>query len=222
MSPATPLRAVLFDMDGLLIDSEPVWFEVEGEVFTRLGATRAWTHDDARDLRGNTLAASAAQMVRRGAGTVDAATAAGWLVDGMAAHLRSHTPFKPGARDLLAALARQSVPTALVSSSYRRLVDTVLDALPPATFTVSVAGDEVTRGKPHPEPYQRALDALGVPAQAAVVLEDSSPGARAGAAAGCAVVVVPDLAVLPDEHSWHVGHSLGELSVATLASLVSA
>jgi HAD superfamily hydrolase (TIGR01509 family) len=214
------LDAVLVDMDGLLVDSEPLWFDVESAVFARLGAGRAWTHAEARSLVGNALEVSAARMCELAGVEVAPSVVAGWFVDAMRERLEAQVPFKPGARELLADLNRSEVPCALVSSSYRTLVDTVVRRLPERTFRSTVAGDEVTRGKPHPEPYRRALDLLGVRAERAIVLEDSPTGATAGSAAGCTVVVVPDLAPLPEQHDWHVVASLTELDVAELRRLL--
>jgi HAD superfamily hydrolase (TIGR01509 family) len=220
---ADRLRAVLFDMDGLLVDSERVWFTVERDVFARLGARREWTPDDARRLVGHALEVSAAELVRCADVAGDVGTTqrvAGWFVDGMVAAMAAGAPFKPGALTLLAELGRHGVPTAIVSSSHRRLVDTVVDQLPTGSITTSVAGDEVTQTKPHPAPYLRALKLLDVPATETVVLEDSPTGARAGHAAGCTVVVVPDLVELPPDHRWHEVESLAVLDVARLTSLL--
>jgi HAD superfamily hydrolase (TIGR01509 family) len=216
---ADPL-AVLFDMDGLLVDTEPVWFAVERDTFARLGATRPWTRADADGLVGNALPVSAATMRDRAGATVEVDVVTGWFVDGMAARLAHGVPWKPGAASLLASLREEGVQTALVSSSYRRLVDVVAGSAPASTFTVTVAGDEVPRGKPHPDPYLRAMDLLGVAASECVVLEDSPTGARAGAAAGCRVVVVPDRAPLPVDHDWVVASSLTEVSVDLLRGLL--
>lgn len=212
--------AVLFDMDGLLIDSEPVWFEVESVVFARLGAPRPWTHADAAGLVGNQLPESAGAMVTMAMSERPVDQVVDWLVQSMAARLDDGIPWKPGALRLLGALRDAGVPTGLVSSSYRRLVDTVLRQAPPGSFATSIAGDEVARGKPHPEPYLRALDALGTPATSAVVVEDSPTGATAAEAAGCRVVVVPDLAVLPRQHAWHLVDSLEDLDVGSVRSLL--
>jgi len=214
------LQAVLFDMDGLLVDSEPEWFEVEAAVFERLGATRAWTAADAHALVGTALVVSAARIAREAGSSVPPAVITDWLVDAMAQRFSRGVPWKPGAVQLMAELATDGVGVGVVSSSYRRLVDTVLAQLPAGIVGTSVAGDEVTRGKPHPEPYLHALDRLGLPPDGVVVLEDSPTGAAAGAAAGCTVVVVPDLAPLPATHSWRVADSLAALSPAGLASLL--
>jgi HAD superfamily hydrolase (TIGR01509 family) len=214
------MRALLFDMDGLLVDSEPVWLEVEREVFTRLGADRAWTSEDQHSLVGGSIARSAAIMVQRAGSDRPPAEVVGWLVGGMAQRLRDQVRWKPGARELLAAVRSQGAATALVSSSYRVLVDAVLARLPEGSFDVSVSGDEVSRGKPEPDPYLRALALLDVPAATAVVLEDSPTGALAGTAAGCRVVVVPDQPVLPDGHPWVECRSLTEVTPVLLRGLL--
>lgn len=214
------LEAVLFDMDGLLVDSEPEWFEVEAMVFARLGADREWTPRDAHALTGQALAVSAAQIARLAGSTVPATVVAGWMVGSMAERLGGGVPFKPGALDLLGELGRRGVRVGVVSSSYRRLVDAVLEQIPVGLVETSVAGDEVLRGKPHPDPYLRALAGLRVAAERTVVVEDSPTGATAGAAAGCAVLVVPDVAPLPTQHPWHVADSLADVAVDRLARLL--
>jgi HAD superfamily hydrolase (TIGR01509 family) len=196
--------AVLVDMDGTLVDSEPEWFAVESEVFARLGASRRWTLADADDLVGNALEVSAGMIVERSGSGGDP----------------SGVPLKPGAGDLLARLAREGVPVALVSSSHRRLVDVVVAGLPPGSFAATVAGDEVARGKPHPEPYLTACGLLGVDPSRTVVVEDSPTGARSGEAAGCRVVVVPDRAALPAGHPWVEVGSLTEVTPGWLRGLL--
>ena len=106
--------------------------------------------------------------------------------------VRDDLPLLPGVRSLLAALDDAQVPMALVSSSYRVLVDAVLaGGLGP--FSVTLAGDEVERGKPAPDPYLLAASRLGVDVTRCVVLEDSPAGVASGEAAGCAVVAVPSV-----------------------------
>ncbi|GGN27833.1 hypothetical protein GCM10011578_063440 [Streptomyces fuscichromogenes] len=122
----------------------------------------------------------------------------------------------PGAAGLLGALRRAGVPCALVSSSYRAMVDAVLPSLGRAEFAVTLAGDEVRRPKPDPEPYRTAADRLGVAPGRCVVVEDSSAGLRAGRAAGCVTV-----SVAPTREPVAVRvRSLSELTVARLAHLV--
>jgi HAD superfamily hydrolase (TIGR01509 family) len=101
-------------------------------------------------------------------------------------------PWRPGARELLAALRTAGVPCALVTMSYQRFVAPILEHLPPETFRVVVTGDVLTNGKPHPEPYLTAAAALGVSAADCVAIEDSSTGVTSAEAAGCQVLVVPN------------------------------
>lgn len=213
---------VLLDMDGLLVDSEPEWFAVEAAVFDRLGAGRAWTLTDAEELVGHALHVSAGRLVALAGSDRDPGVVADWFVDAMVDRMSAGVPWKPGARRLLVDLAAAGVRSAVVSSSHRRLVDTVLAQAPGGTVTASVAGDEVVRGKPSPDPYLQALRLLGAHPGQAVVLEDSPTGAAAGHAAGCRVVVVPDRVTLPDGHPWLEVASLTDLDVPVLASLVGA
>lgn len=212
--------AVLFDLDGLLVDSEPAWFEVERDVFARLGASRPWTPADQHRLVGGSITTSAQSMLRWAGSGLPPEQVVDWLVSGMAARLRRGVAFKPGARQLVGAVQEAGAATALVSSSHRVLVDAVLSRLPAGSFHATVAGDEVEHGKPAPDPYLRALSLLGLPASVAVVLEDSPTGARAGSAAGCVVVVVPDQPVLPDAHPWVQRDSLLEVTPGLLRGLL--
>ncbi|HYI54763.1 MAG TPA: HAD family hydrolase, partial [Microlunatus sp.] len=121
------------------------------------------------------------------------------LLGRVVAQLRTvdELPWRPGALELLAALRTTGIPCALVSASYRVLLDAVLERLPEGSFSVSVGGDEVSQGKPHPEPYEKACALLGVDARACVVLEDSATGARSGNAAGAVVVGIPNVVDIP-------------------------
>ena len=126
-------------------------------------------------------------------------------------------PLQPGAVELLDAVAGAGVPAALVSSSYRRLVDAALAELGAGRFAVTVAGDEVDHAKPHPEPYDTAARRLGLDPRRCVVLEDSEAGARSAAAAGCPCVVVPTFPVPPGP--WQVVTSLREVTLEGLGAL---
>ena len=219
--PGAPLpAAVLFDMDGLLVDSEHLWFSAEQEVVTRHGGT--WTHHDQKALLGTSLQNASRYIAAHVPSDVTWEEVAEQLVTGMVRRLGEGVEPQPGALDLLAALRDAGVPRALVSSSQRALVDAVLRTVGTAWFAVSVAGDEVTHNKPHPEPYLRAAAALGVEPARCVVLEDSPTGAAAGVAAGCAVVVVPSAPELPLPDRVHVVPALTELGPAGLRALVDA
>jgi HAD superfamily hydrolase (TIGR01509 family) len=145
-----------------------------------------------------------------------------WLMDRMVELFRTEVRVLPGVRELLAALADEGVPQALVSSSYRVLVDAVLThGFGP--FAVTVAGDEVPNGKPAPDPYQLACGLLRVEPDRCVVLEDSPAGVLSGKAAGCAVVAVPSVpgVVITPGRRRVVLPSLEQLSVDDLRALVA-
>ncbi|HYP44637.1 MAG TPA: HAD family phosphatase [Propionibacteriaceae bacterium] len=221
MSSAVPhLAAVLWDFDGTLADTEPVWVAAEYDLVSGLGGS--WSADHAEQLVGNALIDSGSYILDvLGRDDLTPEWVVEQLVDRVAQTLTSQPiPWRPGALDLLASLADAGVPCALVSASYRVLLDAALSQLPPATFVVSVAGDEVSNGKPHPEPYEVACRQLGVSPRSCVVIEDSNTGAASGNAAGALVLAVPNhvrIAVAP--RRIHVG-SLTELDAASVGQLL--
>jgi len=219
------LGGVLFDMDGLLVDSEPLWTVAETDLARDLGAV--WSPQLKAAVIGTRLDAAVPIILRElGVGT-DPATVArtqGWLLARMTALFTERAlPLLPGARGLLDALTEAGVPCALVSSSYRVLVDTVLDRLGDHPFRVTIAGDEVAQAKPDPEPYRLAAEGLGAEPGSCVVLEDSVTGATAGVAAGCVTVLVPGGTVPPPAVAggWLLRRSLLELDPGRLAGLLS-
>ena len=211
--------AVLFDLDGTLIDTEPTWMAEEQALASSFGGT--WTAEQAVSCVGNPLPVSAARL-RDEAGVdlpVDEIVAR--LLDKVVAAVRSEVPWQPGARELLSALQEHGVPCALVTMSYRSLADAVLADLPAATFAAVVTGDEVANGKPHPEPYLTAMALLGVEPARCVVVEDSPSGIGSGLAAGCAVVAVPPIAPLPSFAAVTVVDSLLRLDPHRLGRLAA-
>lgn len=177
-------------MDGTLVDTEPYWFEVETEIVTRHGGT--WTLSDAMHLVGNSLIDSGRYIREVGGVDLEPAEIVELLLDGAIERVSRAVPWRPNAVELLADLREEGVPCALVTSSYRRFVQPVLEALPDGTFQVVMTGDAVTQGKPHPEPYLKAAAMLGVDPRSAVAIEDTNTGARSAEAAGCTVLVVPN------------------------------
>jgi HAD superfamily hydrolase (TIGR01509 family) len=211
--------ALLFDMDGLLVDTEGTWYVVESEVMAELGGP--WDEQHQLALFGGPLEHSARYML----GLVDRpdvseAWVAEALVDGMVRQLGSGPiDWRPGARALLTAAFEAGVPCALVSSSLRRVVDAVLEVVGGHHFAATVSGDDVERTKPHPDPYLLAADLLGVPASSCVALEDSAAGASSARAAGCRTVVVPSLAPVPGRLADLQVGSLTQLDLDVLARL---
>ncbi|WP_308166207.1 MULTISPECIES: HAD family phosphatase [Actinomadura] len=211
-------QAVLFDMDGLLIDSERVWFEVESEVMAWLGGT--WTPAHQERLVGGSLAIAVDYMLELTGSPEPRAEIGRRMLDGMVERLSAAVPLMPGAKELLTGLREAGVATALVSSSHRRLIEPVLDAVGREYFALSVAGDEVSRTKPDPEPYLTAAARLRAEPRRCVVLEDSPNGVAAAEAAGCVTVAVPSVLPIPPAPGRTVVGSLRELTPERLSSLV--
>jgi len=217
------LAAVLWDMDGLLVDTEPLWTVAQHELARSLGGE--FTPQAKAAMVGTRLDVAVPMLLSSiglSAEPARVSDAMAWLLQRMVELYASPLELMPGAAELLAELRSAGVPVALVSSSYRVLVDAVL-AHGTGPFSVTVAGDEVGHGKPHPKPYLRAAGLLGVDPAACVVLEDSAAGAASGLAAGCAVVAVPSVpgvSVLPG-HRLTVVPALGAVDVAALEALLA-
>jgi HAD superfamily hydrolase (TIGR01509 family) len=209
--------AVLFDMDGLLIDTEPLWFRVETEILAELGAS--WEHDDHARLVGSSLKVASAFVAERAGSGVTAGEIADELLLRMRERLRHAPMLQPGAVDLIAELDAAGVPRALVSSSFRVLVEAALEGLAPLTFDTVVVGDEVSSAKPDPEPYLLGAHKLGVEPSLCVALEDSPSGAASASAAGCFVVAIPSVAPIEPMQRRIIRPSLVGVDLAFLRSL---
>ncbi|MBT2384019.1 HAD family phosphatase [Streptomyces sp. ISL-11] len=219
-SPAVPApHAVLLDMDGTLVDTEGFWWEVEVAVFAELG------HQLLEEYRevvvGGPMTRSASFLIQATGAKIALTELTVLLNTRFAEMIGGGVPLMPGARRLLAELAAHSVPTALVSASHRHIIDQVLATLGPENFALSVAGDEIERTKPHPDPYLLAAARLGVdPGQCAVV-EDTMTGVRAAEAAGCRVVAVPSVAPIPAAAGRTVVGSLEEVDLRFLRGMMT-
>ena len=224
--PSTParegcdLQAVLFDMDGLLVDSEPFWFEVECEVMARLDGR--WSEADQKALIGGSLPRTVSYLLARAGKPASRQDVARWLVDGMTSLLASRPlPMRPGAAELLAQVRSAGIPHALVTSSERPIMDAVLRQLG-ISFTATVCADDVHHGKPDPEPYLLAAARVGAEPRCCVALEDSPNGVASAEAAGCTLVAVPSLVPIPPRPGRAVARSLAEVDLAMLRNLVKA
>ncbi len=209
--------AILWDMDGTLVDTEPYWMKCEFELAEKYGGH--WSQEDALAVVGGDLLDSAAYMREHMGIDRTPHQIVEELLDGVVVMVEQEVPWQPGARELLAELREQRVPCALVSMSWRRFVDPVVKALPPGSFDAVVCGDEVSRGKPHPEPYLRAAELVGVEPRLAVAIEDSPTGATSAEAAGCQVLVVPSHVAVPAGDRRVLRESLVGLSAGDLAQL---
>ncbi len=185
------LAAVLWDMDGTLIDSEPMWLRAELAMLERYGIEMSEeTHDR---LIGSGLWDAAELFRELGVEMTADEIVAEWVANVGADLEQEGADWRPGAVELLASLAEAGIPSALVTMSVRSLAEQVVRLLPPGTFTAIVAGDDVARAKPHPEPYLRGAEVLGVPIERCLVLEDSPTGLRSAAASGAVAIGVPNL-----------------------------
>lgn len=212
---ALPLpAAVLWDLDGTLVDTEPLWFGAEFDLAAEVGGT--WTLDDAHALIGSDLMASG-EVLRRHHGTDrSAAEIVDYLVERVVAGLRAGPVWRPGARELVAALHDAGVPQALVTMSYEPIATPIAEAL---GLDVRITGDRVSAGKPHPEPYLAAARALQVDPRDCVAIEDSPTGAASATAAGCRVLAVEHLVAVPDAPRRTRVTSLETITPNTLAAL---
>ncbi|KUL49073.1 hydrolase [Streptomyces sp. NRRL F-4489] len=216
---AATLQAVFLDLDGTLVDTEGFWWEAETEVFASLGHTLDERHREV--VVGGPMTRSAGYLIRATGADIGLAELSTLLNDAFAARIARGVPLMPGARRLLSELAAHRVPTALVTASHRTVIERMLRSLGPEHFKLTVAGDDLKRTKPHPDPYLTAAARLGVnPARCAVV-EDTLTGVRAGEAAGCRVVAVPSVAPVPPAPGRTVVGSLEEVDLPFLRSLIT-
>ncbi|AJF63405.1 HAD family hydrolase [Streptomyces vietnamensis] len=205
------LAAVLFDMDGTLVDTEVLWWQATEEVAARLG--HRLTDTDAPEVVGRAVEDTAAHLVRA-TGASDPEGIATALTTAFQRRVDEGAPMRPGADRLLTELARAGLPFALVSASPRSVVDSVVGgALAHVPFAFTVSADDTARTKPHPDPYRTAARRLGVPAAACVAVEDSPDGAASADAAGCTVLVVPSMLPVPPGPDRIFADSLEDVSL---------
>ncbi|GGU55252.1 HAD family hydrolase [Streptomyces lavendofoliae] len=213
------LQAVFLDMDGTLVDTEGFWWDAEVEVFDELGHTldESW-----RDVVvGGPMTRSAGYLIEATGADITLAELTVLLNDRFEQRIARGVPLMPGAERLLAELAAHDVPTALVSASHRRIIDRVLHSLGRDRFTLTVAGDEVARTKPHPDPYLLAARGVGAEPGRCAVIEDTATGVAAAEAAGCRVVAVPSVAPIAPAAGRVVVGSLEEVDLRFLRTLIT-
>jgi HAD superfamily hydrolase (TIGR01509 family) len=203
MIKANAPAAVLWDLDGTLLDSEKLWDIPLFELTEKLGGHLS-TATRQRMVGTNVLVTLRLVYAEVGIDAPSAdqlADSAAWVERRMAEVFLGDLPWRPGAADALAAVRASGVPTALVTSTERGLTELALDTIGRSMFDVTVCGDEVDGlNKPHPEPYLKAARLLGVDPAACVAIEDSPTGTAAAVAAGCTVLVVPcEVPVEPGE-----------------------
>ncbi len=212
------MKAVLWDLDGTLVDTEPYWIATEYALAEEYGAT--WGQEHALRLVGNDLVTSG-HYIRDVMGLeMSAEEVVEYLLDGVVAQVQGSVPWRPGAVELLIALGAAGIPCGLVTMSYQRFVAPIVAALPAESFRVIVTGDQVDNGKPHPEAYLTAAGALGLRPEDCVAIEDSNAGATSAEAAGCPVLVVENHVQVARTPRRTFAPSLVAVSPGSLAELV--
>jgi len=195
-------------MDGTLVDTEPYWHEAQIALVGSFGGS--WTQSDGDSLIGTGLEHSA-RVIRNHGVDLSLPEIIDYQTTFVLERVAQNVPWRPGARELLAALKHAGVPTALVTMSYRRMADFMVERIDFSAFDVIVAGDEVGHAKPHPEPYLRGASLLGVDILDCVAIEDSPPGLASAMASGAVSIGV--------EHAAPLEHGAGYVRLDTLAGV---
>ncbi|GJF27444.1 hydrolase [Kitasatospora sp. NE20-6] len=214
------LQAVLFDMDGTLVDTEDFWWQAEASLFAELG--HVLDEADRAHVVGGPMTRVIDYLLSRTAVTLSPAELTVLINRRFVDLLAGGVPLMPGAERLLNTLDAHGVPAALVSASHRHIIDIVLGSLGAHHFAFSVAGDEVPRTKPYPDPYLEAAARLGADPSRCVVIEDAPTGVRAAEAAGCPVIAVPSVAAIEPAPGRLVVPSLELVDLELLLSAVAA
>jgi len=209
--------AVFFDMDGLLVDSEPEWLKSESEITAAYGYQ--WTSQDQVACLGGPLSRVGQYMHEKcnQAETPNFFTRK--LVEVQSEKMRSHTPFMPGAYELVKDLQKNGVKTGLVSASPRIIVDAVLDNVGAELFPFSISSDDVERTKPHPDAYLRAAQLTNSAIENCLVFEDSLTGVGAATSSGAWLVAVPHLVHVDESERVRVIKSLVQLNFTKVQEL---
>ena len=207
--------AVLWDMDGTLIDSEPYWIAAETELAALYGVD--WSQDDGLTLVGNPLLLSAAVLRERGV-LLPLETIVDRLIGRVTMQVRERVPWQSDAFELLGRVLTAGIPCALVTMSYRSLADAMLAQIPDG-FAALVTGDEVTHGKPHPEPYLTAAARLGVSIFDCVAIEDSPAGVASALASGARTIGVRRLTPIEPAPGLSRVEGLGRLDIDAIARI---
>lgn len=218
MRPTSPILAVLWDMDGTLIDSESYWMSAERQLAEDYGG--AWSGELGKNLVGLNLF-DAAALLRNEFTIPDLSDRQ--IIDRMTAivtaRLSESIPWRPGVISLMIDLAATGVRSAIVTGSMGRMARLVADAVPAGGFELVVAGDDVVHGKPHPEPYLKALAALKLAPEQCIAIEDSPTGMNSALAAGLRVLGVSNLVPLKESANAKVVPTLENLKLRDLEQL---
>lgn len=208
------MSAILFDMDGTLIDSEPLWLEAEIEIMEELGCN--WDQQDQINCLGGPIDKTENYMQDRSNNIKPFGYFTKKLDDVMEQKLSTKLDLIPNALEIIDECKRSELKIALVTASSGRLMRAVLKRFPVGIFDTVVSYDDVERSKPDPEPYLLAAKTLGVDITNCVVLEDSLTGVQSGLSAGAQVIGIPHLVKMPSNPNLRVVKSLSEINMDRL------
>ena len=212
-----PFEAVLWDMDGTLIDSEPIWIHEETLLMRSIGVD--WSESDALHCLGGPLERVDAYMRERSGHRHAPLELANELIERMISRLSSNLSFAPGAESLLGEMYLERIPLALVSASTRRIMDSALKSIGPHFFQFTCSADDVKKTKPDPEGYLSAASHLGVSIERCLIIEDSITGMTAAISSGAYVLGLPHLTDLPIGDRVVHRQGLEDLDLDSLALL---
>jgi HAD superfamily hydrolase (TIGR01509 family) len=212
------LQAVFLDMDGTLVDTEDFWWQAECSLLAEFG--HRLDESDRTRVVGGPMSRVVDYLIDVTGVPLTPAELSLLINQRFTELLAGGVPLMPGAKRLLTELSADGVPAALVSASHRHIIDLVLNTLGRDHFAFSVAGDEVSRTKPHPDPYLVAAARLGADPARCVVIEDAPTGVLAAEAAGCAVIAVPSVAPIEAGPGRTVLGSLEQIDLPLLRGLI--
>lgn len=210
-------QAIFFDMDGLLVDSEPLWLESETQITAAFGYT--WLESDQVACLGGPLTRVGEYMSLKCNRSRSPEYFTQELIEVQCSKLRGRTPLMPGAIELVQELSHNGVATALVSASPRIIVDAVLENLGGNPFPFSISADDVRQTKPHPDAYLLAASTSGVDISQSLIFEDSLTGVQAAQSSGAWLIAVPHLVDVPEGDRVRSIKSLEQLSFSKLQEL---
>lgn len=209
--------AVLWDMDGTLVDSEHYWLRSEQELAASAG--KLWTEQDGMNMIGMSLYDSSRLIKQKLELDIPAEEIIDRLTNSVISKLETSLPWRPGAEELLREVRAAGIPTALVTMSMRRNADAVVQRMGFDAFDLIIAGDQVTHGKPHPEPYLMAAEKLGVEISECIAFEDSISGLHSAEASGAIAIGVPNLVQIPQREERILWPTLQGVTVADLETI---
>lgn len=212
--------AVLWDMDGTLVDTEPSWISAEHALVEEAGGQ--WSEELGTALVGQDLYVSAEFIRANSPVTAEPEEIIAALLDRVRADVQNHIPWRPGARELLVAVHAAGIRSALVTMSWTSLVEPIVEQLPDGLFAVIASGDVVAHGKPHPEPYLHAARRLGVDPADCLAIEDSPAGVTSATQAGVPTLAVRHIVDIPPMRGALPLDTLVGVTVADLAGLRTA